>query len=358
MVFGGTTVERIALSELTAWSGAPATGEVNPGALPHLHEIRELFFAGKYDEAQALCREYLPGHSKNFGTNLPLPELQLTFETIDSVADYRRSLDLDEAVAHVNYRSGGVSFAREILATHADNLLAMRLTASQPGRIGFRMGFSKGVLPSTTGVSGNATLVLDGHCYESQHSSGHDGVAVQIRAQVILEGGNAAAGTGTIEVRDANAVTILLAIGTSYHDADPEELCKRALSNGARKSFAQIRETHIADYQPLYRRMSLSLGESPSATRQLPTDARRKALENGANDPELLALFFQYGRYLTIAARARTRRCRWRFRASGTMGWQAAWNGPTIIISTSTPNRTTGRRRSAIYRSAKRHSLD
>ncbi len=66
MVFGGTTVERIALSELTAWSGAPATGEVNPGALPHLHEIRELFFAGKYDEAQALCREYLPGHWKNF----------------------------------------------------------------------------------------------------------------------------------------------------------------------------------------------------------------------------------------------------------------------------------------------------
>ena len=301
MVFGGTAVERIALSELTAWSGAPATGEVNPGALPHLHEIRELFFAGKYDDAQALCREYLPGHQKNFGTNLPLPELKLTFETIDSVADYRRSLNLDEAVARVDYRSGGVSFAREILATHADNVLAMRLTASQPGRIGFRMGFNQGVVPSTTNVSGNATLVLDAHCYESQHSSGHDGVAVQIRAQVILEGGNAAAGDGTIEVRDANAATILMAIGTSYRGADPEELCKRALSNGARKSFAQIREAHLADYQPLYRRMSLSLGESSSTTRQLTTDARRKALENGATDPELLALFFQYGRYLTIA---------------------------------------------------------
>ena len=228
MVFGGTTVERIALSELTAWSGAPATGEVNPGALPHLHEIRELFFAGKYDEAQALCREYLPGHSKNFGTNLPLPELQLTFDTIDSVADYRRSLNLDEAIARVNFRSDGVSFAREILATHADNVLAMRLTASQPGKIGFRMGFSKGILPSTVSISGNATLVLNGHCYESQHSSGHDGVAVQIRAQVILEGGNAAAVTGTIEVREANAVTILLAIGTSYNGADPEEQCKQA----------------------------------------------------------------------------------------------------------------------------------
>jgi alpha-L-fucosidase 2 len=147
MVFGGTDVERIALSELTAWSGAPATGEVNPGALPHLHQIRELFFAGKYDEAQALCREYLPGHMKNFGTNLPLPELQLTFNSIGSVADYRRSLNLDDAIARVEFQSGGVSYARDILTTHADNVLALRLTASRPGKIGFRMGFRKGILP-------------------------------------------------------------------------------------------------------------------------------------------------------------------------------------------------------------------
>ena len=301
MVFGGTTVERIALSELTAWSGAPATGEVNPGALPHLHEIRELFFAGKYDQAQALCREYLPGHMKNFGTNLPLPEMQLTFDTVGSVEDYCRSLNLDDAIARVDFQSNGVSYAREILATHADKVLALRLTASQPGKIDFRMGFSKGILPSTVSTSGDATIVLNGHCYESQHSSGHDGVAVQIRAQVIPEAGNAVAVTDAIEVREANAVTVLLAIGTSYKGADPEAQCKQSLSNAAAKSFAQIRQAHIADYQPLYRRMSISLGESPSTARQLPTDARRKALENGANDPELLALFFQYGRYLTIA---------------------------------------------------------
>ena len=301
MVFGGAELERIALSELTAWSGAPATGEVNPGALPHLHEIRELFFAGKYDEAQALCRKYLPGHMKNFGTNLPLPELQLTFDTKGSVADYRRSLDLDGAIARVDFRSGGVSFAREVFATHADNVLAARLTASQPGKISFRMDFGKGILPSTVSTSGDATLILNGRCYESQHSSGHDGVALHIRAQVMLEGGNAAAATDRIEVRDANTVTILLAIGTSYNDADPEAMSKQALSNAAHKSFAQIREAHIADYQPLYRRMSIHLGETTSSARELPTDARRKALEDGADDPELLALFFQYGRYLTIA---------------------------------------------------------
>ena len=136
-------MERIALSESTAWSGAPATGEVNPEALPHLQEMRELFFAGKYDEAQALCAKYLPGHSKNFGTNLPLPELQLPSMLSTNSAAYRRSLNLDTALARVNFRSGGALFAREFFASHRDRVLAIRLTCSQPGRISFRLGFGK-----------------------------------------------------------------------------------------------------------------------------------------------------------------------------------------------------------------------
>jgi len=301
MVFGGTEVERIALSESTAWSGAPATGEVNPGALPHLHEIRELFFTGKYDEAQALCGKYLPGHWKNFGTNLPLPELELAFSDLNEVKDYRRSLNLDEAIVRVSFRNGGALLTREVFATHADNVLAVRLTSSQPGKIGFRMGFSKGILPSAVSTAGSDTLVLNGHCYEHQHSSGLDGVALQIRAQVLAEGGNTNAADEKIAVRGANAVTILLAIGTSYHDGIPEDLCTRALRGAASKSFGQLRQAHIADYQPLYRRLSLNLGESPASAQRQPTNIRRKALKDGADDPELLALFFQYGRYLTIA---------------------------------------------------------
>ena len=100
MVYGGIQRERIALSESTAWSGAPATGEINPGALSHLHEIRQLFFSGQYEEAQALCGKYLPGHAKNFGTNLPLPELQLSFDRVGEARDYRRSLNIEEAIAH------------------------------------------------------------------------------------------------------------------------------------------------------------------------------------------------------------------------------------------------------------------
>src|ERR1700758_4549388 len=135
MVYGGIQTERIALSESTAWSGAPATGEVNPEALPHLQEMRQLFFDGKYEEFQQLCNKCLPGHAKNFGTNLPLPELQLAFDEAGDTSEYRRSLNLDTAIASVRFRSGDAVFTREILASHPNNLLALRLTCSKPGLI-------------------------------------------------------------------------------------------------------------------------------------------------------------------------------------------------------------------------------
>jgi alpha-L-fucosidase 2 len=300
MVYGGMPTERIALSEATAWSGAPGANEVNPGALPHLQQMRQLFFDGKYDEFQQLCSKYLPGHAKNFGTNLPLPELQFTFDPSSEPSEYRRSLDLDTAVANVRFRIGDAVFTREVVASHPHRLLAVRLTCSKPGSISFRMGFGKTVLPGSV-TAAHDTLVFQGHAYEHMHSSGHDGVALHIHARLITAGGRVTPAADTIEVHGTNSATVLVAIATSFHGGDPESLYRERLHRAAPISFAQLRRAHIADHQSLYRRVSLDLGQSSAATRQLPTDARRKALEDGADDPELLALFFQYGRYLTIA---------------------------------------------------------
>jgi len=301
MVFGDPQIERLALSDSTAWSGAPATGEVNPGSLSHLQEIRDLFFAGKYDEAQSLCNKYLPGHSKNFGTNLPLPELRFTSDGLQNPTEYRRSLSLDEAVASVHFRNGDGHFNREFFATHADGVLAIRFTSNRPGQISFRTEFDAITIPATVAAAGSDTLVLQGHAYEHKHSTGHDGVALQIRARILADGGTVSSTAQALEVHNANAVTVLVALATSYGNADPEAQCSAVLQRASGKSFQQLRKDHIADYQPLYRRIFLDLGPSASSVREQPTDARRKALENGADDPELLALFFQYGRYLTIA---------------------------------------------------------
>ena len=301
MIYGGVTMERIALSAATAWSGAPANGEVNAEALPHLDEIRQLFFAGRYDEAQKLCGEYLPGRMKNFGTNLPLPDLQLSFDTVGDPQQYRRSLNLDDGIVRVRYRAAGTVFARQVFASHPDRVLVLRLTGSKPGQIGFRMSFSRGVLPIRVKSQGSDTLVLEGHAWERMHSTGQDGVAVQIRAHVIPEGGRCTAINDTVAVRGANAATVLLAIATSFRGGDPDDLCREAIDAARNRDFEHLRDAHVEDHQTLYRRMSLDLGRSSAEIRRQPTDVRRKALESGAEDPELLALFFQYGRYLTIA---------------------------------------------------------
>lgn len=302
MIFGDPALERIALSESTVWSGAPAAGEVNPGALPHLQQIRELFFAGKFDEAQSLCGQYLPGRMKNFGTNLPLPELQFHFEGFQGVSEYRRSLSLDTAVARVAFRNGATLFQREFLASHPAGVVAVRFASSRPGGIAFRMSFGSTELPCTVAADGRDTLVLAGNAYEHMHSSGHDGVALEMRACLRTEGGTVdVSGKDGVEVRDADAAMVLIAISTSFHGVNPAEANKRTLEQTSARTFPQLLQDHLNDYQPLYRRVSIDLGGRAASSVSQPTDRRRKALEAGANDPALLALFFQYGRYLTIA---------------------------------------------------------
>ena len=301
MVFGGVGMERIALSEATAWSGSPSTTDVNPSALEHLPQIRELLFAGKYVEARSLCEKHLLPHPRSFGTNMPLPELQLTFDDMKLVTQYRRSLNLNDAVARTSFRKGAALFSREVIASHPDEVIAIRLTCSEPGMISFQAGFGAIALPCTLQTIGQDTLVLRGHAYEKLHSGGSDGVELHVRTQIMTEGGSLTATEQALHVRNANAVTVLVAVATSFADQLHEKACIQILQRASRKKYAQLRQAHIADHQSLYSRMSLDLGASPANVNHNPTDKRRNALAAGASDPQLLALFFQYGRYLTIA---------------------------------------------------------
>ena len=117
MVFGGISKERIAITESTLWSGAPSESDENPEALAHLSEIRELLFQEKYVEAGDLCRKYMLGSPKSYGTSLPMADLQLDFAMEGEAQQYCRLLDLDEAVARVEYRVNGRRFVREVFAS-------------------------------------------------------------------------------------------------------------------------------------------------------------------------------------------------------------------------------------------------
>lgn len=302
MIYGDIGQERIALSESTVWSGATGVDEVNPGALSNLAAIRKLFFDGDYEQAQTLCEKHLLGRPKNFGTNLPLPDLHLTFEeTEDEPIDYRRSLNLDDAIAQVTYRLGSAAIKREVFASHPDDVLVIRLTANKPHSFNFQLDFGPTDLPVTSVDSQENTLTLHGHAFERLHSSGHDGVEWQTTAQVKVEHGKVSASNNNLKIANASAVTILLAIGTSFQNRDARKLCAEAIARASTRPYALLRRAHVADHESLFGRVSLNLDSNSSQANRLPTDERRKALAAGADDPSLLALFFDYGRYLTIA---------------------------------------------------------
>ena len=306
MVYGGKSVERIALSESTVWSGAPSTSDVNPGGREHLAEMRQLLFDEKYEEARHLCEKYLLSHSKSFGTNLPMFDLRLEIENSDEPSNYRRSLNLDDAIATVSYESNGRTFTRESFSSNPDHVLVVHLSANATGQMNCKVAFSDIKLPGVIAVSASSgnhdpdTITFRGNAFETMHSNGKQGVDVECSVRIMSSNGRRTAAGEHIEIRNADSVTLLIAIATNFAGQKPADDCAKALQSAAAKTYAQLRRAHTEDHHALFRRVQIDLGTN-SHSSKMPTDQRRRAVEAGASDPELSALFFQYGRYLTIA---------------------------------------------------------
>jgi alpha-L-fucosidase 2 len=303
MVFGGTARERLHLTESTLWSGAPADREVNPAARASIPAIRDLIFEGRYTEAEELCRRNLLGKGSQFGTALPMAFLEVETILPAQPSRYRRSLDLDEAIARVEFAAGDVIFQREVFASHPAGIIAVRMMSSRPGSLSCNIAFGEPRLPGEVTAEAGV-LALRGQALESLHSDGRHGTRFECQVRVIPEYGSESgamhSANGEITVQAANAVTLLIAIASDFRGGRPDQACSAALSAAGSQSYQSLREAHVADYSALYRRVSIDLGQAGGLS-ELPIDERRKALEAGGDDPELCALFFQFGRYLTIA---------------------------------------------------------
>ena len=300
MVFGGATTERLALNESTFWSGAPDPTHDNPAARASLPEMRQLLFNGQYRKAVDLVSRDLLGRRGNYGTHLPVGDLLLEMRPAAEVArGYRRALDMDQAVAGVSYSIGDVRFTREVLASHADQVIAVRLSADQPGKISFLTKFQANREPSRLQARGHDTLLITADARENKHSDGRCGVSLAGLIRAVPEGGTVTARDDALEVSNADAVTLLIVLNTTFNGGQAEELCWQQLKAATPRPYAALRQRHIADYQPLFRRVALNLGKSGFET--LPTDRRLERVRQNQDDPSLVAQFFQYGRYLLIA---------------------------------------------------------
>lgn len=301
MVFGGVERERVQLNDDTIWSGAPYD-PANPEAPAAIRQARELVFAGKRTEAEDILAKHALGLPSRMVQYQTLGSVMIDFadEADRAVSGYRRSLDLDTAVATTTFTHGGVTYTREVFASAPDQIVAIRLSADKPGRLSFSAGWQT---PFTDAVVGseNGLLTLSGHGGEFDGKPG----AVRFKAllRAINEGGSLQVSGDRLVVTAADAVTLLISSGTNfvnYHDlgADPAARALRDLAGAEKRPYAELRARHVSDHQALFRRVSLDLGRTADSAR--PTDERIRKF-TGANDPALPALQFQYGRYLLIA---------------------------------------------------------
>ncbi len=311
MVFGGVETERLALNEDTFWSGSPKPWN-NRNAKKVLPEVRRLVAEEKYHEADELCKKMQGPYNQSYQ---PLGNLILKFDVPGNVSDYRRELDLDAGVATVTYRAGGAFFTREVFCSAPANAMVIRLTCDKPGQLSFSAGADSPVRSRSEisgddlRLTGKAPAHVDPNYFQTANPIVYDdeegsGMRFECRIRAVLEGGKMAGDGGSLRIEGADAVTLFVSAATGYHSYDqmPDGPlnCRPALDAEAKRPYAQIRAEHVADHQKLFRRVSIDLGKSGRA--DLPTDERLRAFQAKPDDPALLALYFQYGRYLLIAS--------------------------------------------------------
>ena len=316
MVFGDAASEHLQLNEATLWSGGPRDWN-NPGAREILPQVRAAVAAGNYAAADALARKMQGPFSEAYE---PMGDLHLECALPGAAMGYERRLDLDRAVASVRFRAGGATFTREVFSSFPDQVVVVRLTCDRPGQISFRAALDSR-LQHGTAAAGADTLVLDGRCpthishdknepVRYADGRGGEGMSFDLRVRALPEGGSVACDGQALTVTGADAVTLIVAAGTSFNGfdkspvregRDPAVAPARDLAAAQARAYSDLLARHEADHRRLFRRVSLDLGRSPPYTLR-PTDERLRRFAAGEADPQLAELLFQYGRYLLIAS--------------------------------------------------------
>jgi alpha-L-fucosidase 2 len=310
MVFGKTDEEQVQLNEETYWSGGPYSTVVKGGAKV-LPEIQRLVFEANHKMAHILFGRNLMGYPVEQMKYQALANLVLNFHDTTPAANYRRALDLDTAVVTTTYERGGVRYTREVFASPVDDVVVVRLTADRPGSIsftaqlrGFRNEAHSNYATDYFRMDGLGPdgLVVRGKSADYMDVEGK--LRYEARLKAVAEGGAVSVDWDELSVKNADAVTLLVAAATnfvSYKDVSggPAARVEAVMKAAAGKTFEAIKAAHVKEHQRLFRRAALNLPATPNSA--LPTDERLKNAD-GTNDPALAALVFQFGRYLLISS--------------------------------------------------------
>ena len=312
MVFGGVTDERLQLNEDTVWTGE-RRDRLNPAGPAAVTEVRRLLAEGKAVEAEALADKAIIATPRRMPPYQPLGDLGLHFTAPGSAESYRRELDLATAIARVTFSAGGTTFTREVFSSAIDQAIVVRLTKSGPGRIGFTAKLSREMSATSRAAAPNR-IVMEGQALpdpksERQANERKTGVHFAAALQAVTENGRVRTDGDGLVVEDADAATLILTAATEIKTKGPlAAAAEKTAVAAASKPYDRVRADHVADYKRFFDRVTLDLppqGDLPpkgGSYRDSATDERLKAVAAGASDPQLIALYFQFGRYLLISS--------------------------------------------------------
>ena len=324
-VYGEIASEHLTFNEKTLWTGGPSesrkdymggnsTEKGQDGA--SLKNIQKLFAEGKTSEATAACNNLLVGISNGYGAYQPWGDIYFDYKDITekNATEYQRDLDLKTAISTVSFKEDGTQYTREFFMSHDDDVLVARLEAKGSEKLNLDVRF-----PSKQGgktvAEGNDTLKLCGALTDNQ-------MKYASYLTVKADNGSVTGSGDKLTVKDASAVTVYLSAATDYKNAfynedktedyyyrtgeTDEALAKRVketVDKAVEKGYKEVKATHLEDYQELFNRVSLNIGQTVS---EKTTDDLLKTYKDGsASEPEkrqLENMLFQYGRYLTIAS--------------------------------------------------------
>lgn len=301
MVYGGIQKEIIQLNEESIWAGPPFP-VVKKYIAKETDEIRQMLFDGKYSAAQRKQAALMPTRiaPRSYQT---MGTLEFDFATTGEATDYRRDLNLDTAITSTQFVINGVSYRREMFCSAVDDVAVLRMTADQKGAISFTADAKRGGKFEKT--AGDSTIVCVG---QAEHGGKHLGVKFASIYHIDAENGSVSRQDGRVTVEGADSVTVYVAINSDYNRDDTsspltDDLLDRGraqITKAITKKYEAVKADAVKEYQALFHRVRLSLGE-PSEQDTL-TRLKAYQSENAKSDPDLESLFFHFGRYLLISS--------------------------------------------------------
>jgi alpha-L-fucosidase 2 len=305
MIPGAVDNEVIAFNDETLWTGGPYNPN-NPQGPETLKRIRKAAFAHNWVEAEkeAWLLASIPQSVQYYQ---PMGRLNIHLEghSLDKVANYNRSLSMDSALVDVRYKLDGVNYSRRVFASYPDQVIVLRFTADKKGKINLTNHFTSLQSSAVTRIENNE-IIMEGSTISEK--SGEVILPPQMkwqsRLKVITEGGSLSANGDKLVVKDADAVTLILAGATNWVawndvSADEKKRCNDYIANAAKLPYPKLLQRHLNDYCPLFATCRINLGAGPNPNQT--TTQAMEAIRKGANDPAYEARYFQYGRYLMLA---------------------------------------------------------